>query len=47
MDIADGLATSPHRPAPPGPEELAALRRRTTGVLVAGQILGGLGVAVG
>ncbi|NDZ87587.1 MFS transporter, partial [Streptomyces sp. SID10115] len=31
----------------PGPEALAALRRRTNAVLIASQILGGLGVPIG
>ncbi|MFD5026098.1 MFS transporter [Streptomyces sp. NPDC058373] len=49
--MSDRPAPGPHRPesaAPPvRPEELVALRRRVARVLVAGQILGGLGVAVG
>lgn len=43
----DSAATEPRAAAPPGPEGLAALRRRVHAVLVVSQILGGLGVATG
>ncbi len=52
-DAADGPSGIPGPADPRGTaavprgDDLAALRRRTTAVLVAGQILGGLGVATG
>ncbi|WP_447036726.1 MFS transporter [Streptomyces sp. DSM 118878] len=41
------MTTSVDAPDIPAPEALPALRRRTTAVLIASQILGGLGVPIG